>query len=65
MKGSIRFTDVGKIFRWRGPRARRETLKGAFFHRRLRRRGTASKEHVALEGIDLEIVPGEAVDDSC
>ena len=61
MKGSIRFTEVSKIFRWRGPRTRRETLKGAFFHRRSRRRGTASEEHIALEAIDLEIAPGEAV----
>jgi ABC-type polysaccharide/polyol phosphate transport system ATPase subunit len=61
VKGSIRFTEVSKIFRWRGPRTRRETLKGAFFHRRSRRRGTASEEHIALEAIDLEIAPGEAV----
>ena len=61
MKGSIRFTEVSKIFRWRGPRTRRETLKSAFFHRRSRRRGTASAEHIALEAIDLEIAPGEAV----
>jgi len=61
VKGSIRFSEVSKVFRWRGSRSRRETLKGAFFHRWFRRRGTTSEEHVALDGIDLEIVPGEAV----
>ncbi len=59
MKGSIRFSDVSKIFRWRGPRSRHETLKGAFFHRRTRR--SSSAQHVALDGIDLEVRPGEAV----
>jgi len=61
VKGSIRFSDVSKIFRWRGPRSRHETLKGAFFHRGARRRNSASDHHVALDGIDLEITPGEAV----
>jgi ABC-type polysaccharide/polyol phosphate transport system ATPase subunit len=61
VKGSIRFSDVSKIFRWRGPRSRQETLKGAFFHRRALRRNSARDQHVALEGIDLEITPGEAV----
>ena len=61
VKGSIRFEAVRKIYRWRGRRNRHETLKGAFFHRRLRsRRGTA-EEHIALDGIDLEVDPGEAV----
>jgi ABC-type polysaccharide/polyol phosphate transport system ATPase subunit len=61
VKGSIRFADVRKIFRWRGPRSRYETLKGSFFHRRARRRGSARDQHVALDGIDLEVTPGEAV----
>lgn len=61
MTGSIRFSNVRKVFRWRGPRSRHETLKGAFFHRRTRRRKSSSEQHVALDGIDLEVSPGEAV----
>jgi ABC-type polysaccharide/polyol phosphate transport system ATPase subunit len=61
VRGSVRFSDVRKVFRWRGPRTRHETLKGALFHRGLNRRKAVSKEHVALDGIDLEIAPGEAV----
>ena len=38
MKGAIRFTDIRKVYRWRGRRSRHETLKGAVFHRRLSRR---------------------------
>jgi ABC-type polysaccharide/polyol phosphate transport system ATPase subunit len=61
VRGSIRFSDVTKVFRWRGLRSRRETLKGAFFNRGVRLRGAVSEEHVALEGIDLEVAPGEAI----
>ena len=61
MRGSVRFSDVRKVFRWRGPRARHETLKGALFHRGLKRRRAVRREHIALDGIDLEIAPGEAV----
>jgi ABC-type polysaccharide/polyol phosphate transport system ATPase subunit len=61
VRGSVRFSDVRKVFRWRGPRTRHETLKGALFHRGLNRQKAVSKEHVALDGIDLEIAPGEAV----
>jgi len=61
VRGSVRFSDVGKVFRWRGPRARHETLKGALFQRGSKRRGAVSAEHVALDGIELEISPGEAV----
>ncbi|MFV2072813.1 MAG: ABC transporter ATP-binding protein [Thermoanaerobaculales bacterium] len=62
MKGRIRFEAVGKVYHWRGRRRRHETLKGALFHRRLTSRGASvSEEHVALDGIDLEVRPGEAV----
>jgi len=61
VRGSIRFAGVRKVFSWRGPRTRHETLKGALFHRKLKGRAAVSKEHVALDGIDLEIAPGEAV----
>jgi lipopolysaccharide transport system ATP-binding protein len=59
--GSVRFVGVRKVFRWRGPRSRMETLKGALFHRRHARRLPAVAEHVALEDVDLEVRPGEAV----
>jgi ABC-type polysaccharide/polyol phosphate transport system ATPase subunit len=61
VKGSIRFSDVSKIFRWRGKKIRHETIKGAFFHRGLRRGGAANVQHVALNSIDFEVEPGEAV----
>lgn len=61
MKGSISFRGVRKVYRWRGRRRRRETLKGAFFHRRLTRGVSEASEHVALDGIDLQVSPGEAV----
>jgi lipopolysaccharide transport system ATP-binding protein len=59
--GAIRFVGVRKVYRWRGRRSRHETLKGAVFHRRLGRRTAEAEEHVALDGIDLEVTPGEAV----
>jgi ABC-type polysaccharide/polyol phosphate transport system ATPase subunit len=59
VKGEILFRDVRKVYRWRGPRGRHETLKGALFHRRTR--GGGSQEHVALDGIDLKVARGEAV----
>jgi len=61
VKGSISFREVRKVYRWRGRRRRYETLKGAFFHRRLKSEVAAPSEHVALDGIDLEVAPGEAV----
>jgi ABC-type polysaccharide/polyol phosphate transport system ATPase subunit len=61
VKGSIRFSNVRKVFRWRGPRSRHETVKGAFFHRRSRRPKSSSEQHVALDGIDLEVTTGEAL----
>ncbi len=61
MIGSIRFDGVRKVYRWRGRGPRTETLKGAFFHRGRRRKLPRSSEHVALDGVDLEVAPGEAV----
>jgi ABC-type polysaccharide/polyol phosphate transport system ATPase subunit len=61
VKGSIRFEAVRKIYRWRGRRNRHETLKGAFFHWRLRSHRRTAEEHIALDSIDLEVEPGEAV----
>jgi ABC-type polysaccharide/polyol phosphate transport system ATPase subunit len=49
------------VFRWRGPRRRHETLKGALFHRRLAGRAPRVEEFVALDGVDLEISPGDSV----
>jgi len=59
--GSIRLDAVHKVYRWRGPKTRHDSVKGAFFHRKLRRRIPALAEHVALEKVDLEVRPGEAV----
>ena len=61
MTGSIRFEGVHKVYRWRGPRVRHDSVKGAFFHRRLKRRVPAMEQHVALSAVDLEVAPGEAV----
>ena len=61
MKGSIRFSNVRKAFRWRRARSPHETIKGAFFHRKMRRRSTSHEQFVALDGIDLEVTTGEAV----
>jgi ABC-type polysaccharide/polyol phosphate transport system ATPase subunit len=58
VKGAIRFAGVRKVFRWRGPRQRAETLKGALFRRGRR---LPAREHVALDGVDFEVAPGEAV----
>jgi ABC-type polysaccharide/polyol phosphate transport system ATPase subunit len=59
VKGRISFRDVSKVYRWRGPRQRHETLKGALFGRR--RGGIGSHEHLALDGVDFEIGAGESV----
>lgn len=61
MKGSLRFSGVRKVFRWRGSRSPHETVKGAFFHRRKRGLDSAREQHVALDDIDLEVASGEAV----
>jgi len=61
VKGSVRFSNVNKAFRWRGPRSPHETIKGAIFHRRTRRREPSWEQYVALDGIDLEVTTGEAV----
>lgn len=61
MKGAVRLDGVRKVFRWRGPRRRHETLKGALFHRRLTGRRPKVEQFVALDCVDLNITPGEAV----
>ncbi|HQN96749.1 MAG TPA: ATP-binding cassette domain-containing protein, partial [Thermoanaerobaculales bacterium] len=61
MRGAISLVGVRKVFRWRGPRRRHETVKGAIFHHRLTGRASRFEEFVALDGIDLEVAPGEAV----
>jgi lipopolysaccharide transport system ATP-binding protein len=57
--GSLRFDGVSKIFRWSGSTARYETLKGWLFRRGAV--GGSAREHVALDGIELNIQPGEVV----
>ncbi len=60
MKGRLRFAGVRKVYRWRGS-ARHESVKGALLTGWLRRRRPRAESHVALDGIDLRIEPGEAV----
>ncbi len=61
MKGEIQFSNVRKVYRWRGRRRRGETLKGAFFQRNRIQRSHSAEEHVALDGVHLSVEPGEAV----
>ncbi len=61
MNGSILFDDVRKVYRWRGLRRGGDTVKGAFFHRRFGRGRSTLEQHVALDGVDLEVEPGETV----
>lgn len=61
MKGRLRFSGVGKVYRWRGSRVRHESVKGALLSNWWRRRQTREGVHLALDGIDLDIRPGEAV----
>lgn len=61
MNGSILFEAVRKVYRWRGLRRGRDTIKGAFFHRSIGRGRSTFEHHVALDGVDLEVEPGEAV----
>jgi lipopolysaccharide transport system ATP-binding protein len=61
VRGRLRFSGVRKVYRWRGNRVRNESVKGAVLGSWWRRRRPTAREHVALEDIDLEIAPGEAV----
>jgi homopolymeric O-antigen transport system ATP-binding protein len=61
VKGRLRFAGVRKVYRWRGTRVRNESVKGALLGSWWRRRRQTAEKHVALDGIDLDIAPGEAV----
>lgn len=62
MKGAIELSGVSKIFVRRSHgTGRLTTLKGALFHRQLGKSGGGRKEVVALDGIDLKVLPGETV----
>ena len=61
MNGSIKFDGVRKVYRWRGLRRGGDTVKGAFFHRRFGRGRSTLEQHVALDGVDLEVESGETV----
>jgi ABC-type polysaccharide/polyol phosphate transport system ATPase subunit len=61
VRGEIRFDSVRKVFRWRRSRARHDSVKGAFFHRRLARRRPEAEEFVALDDISLAVPQGEAL----
>jgi len=61
VKGRLCFSGVRKVYRWRGSRVRNESVKGAVLGSWWRRRTVKHEAHVALDGVDLEIVPGESV----
>ncbi len=60
MRGRIRLAGVTKTFPRRGRRGRFHSLKGALLHGDLLR-GGAGGGFTAVEGLDLEVEPGEAV----
>ncbi len=59
--GEVLFDGVSKTYRVKGRRSRHETLKGALFSRRARRKAVAPVDFQALDGIDLTVKPGEVV----
>ncbi len=59
--GTLRFEDVTKAFRWRGRRVGHETVKGALFSRRAKRKRDTATDHIALAGVDFEVRPGDVV----
>ena len=61
MKGRLCFSSVRKVYRWRGSRVRSESVKGALLGGWWRRRRPSEETHTALDGIDLELQPGDAV----
>ncbi len=61
MSGGVSVRGVSKVFRRLGRRGRLNSLKGALLHRDLLRGVRPGEGHVALDGVDLEIAPGEAV----
>lgn len=61
MNGEIRLRGVSKVYRLGRSRGGWETLKGALFHRRLKRGLPRPRAHQALENVDLKVSPGEVV----
>jgi len=61
MTGRVSLASVRKVFRRSGRLGRLNTLKGALFHGQLRGAEAAQGDFTALEGVDLEISPGEAL----
>jgi ABC-type polysaccharide/polyol phosphate transport system ATPase subunit len=57
----VRFDGVGKVYRWRDRRPRRDTVKGWLLQRRQGSALQLSAGHTALEDVDLDIRAGEAV----
>ncbi len=60
-KGGVLFDDVSKTFRVKGRRGRHETLKGALFSRRARRKAAVASDFRALDSIEVSVDPGEVV----
>ena len=57
--GALVFDNVSKVYRWRRKPRRHETLKGLLFGSGGKNLPDAKAEHVALEGVDLAVRPGE------
>ncbi len=60
MRGAINLQRVTKVYRRIGSRGRLHSLKGALLHGAFRR-GRLMEGFVALDGIDLDVQPGEAL----
>jgi ABC-type polysaccharide/polyol phosphate transport system ATPase subunit len=61
MKGRVRLDGVSKVYRRLARRGRLQSLKGALLHGDLVRGLKASEGFVAVDHVDLDVAPGEAV----
>ncbi len=61
MKGRVRLDDVRKVYRRLAMRGRLQSLKGALLHGDLVRGLKANEGFVAVDGVSLDVAPGEAV----
>jgi|AMFO01.1.fsa_nt_gi ABC-type polysaccharide/polyol phosphate transport system, ATPase component len=61
MKGSIRLQGVSKVYRRMARRGRLHSLKGALLHGDLVRGLAPAEAFTAVDAVDLEVAPGEAV----
>ena len=61
MIGRVVLDRVTKVYRWRDRGSRRDSVKGFLLQRQGRVSAARPSGHVALDGIDLDVRPGEAV----